>query len=215
MWNDLDLQHYVEQELEWEPSVHKRQIGVSVKNGAVHLDGHVHSYWEKCVAELAVWRVAHIRGVVNDIRVELPFALQREDDDLTLSAMGILEAHCLVPATIEVRAEKGGLILSGVVEWHFQRVAAEEALRPLKGIRQILNQVAIQPAVPLGEVKAAIEQAFKRSALIDSSRVKVQVAHDVVSLRGTARTRDEHEAALHAVWSTPGVAKVEDHLTIG
>jgi hypothetical protein len=51
MWNDTDLQHDVEKELGWEPSVHAKQIGVIVKSGAVELGGHVDSFWEKCVAE--------------------------------------------------------------------------------------------------------------------------------------------------------------------
>jgi osmotically-inducible protein OsmY len=215
MWNDIDLQHHVEQELEWEPSVHKRQIGVTVKNGVVHLDGHVDSYWEKCVAESAAWRIAHIKGVTNDIRVELPFAAQRDDDDLALAAMTILEANCLVPATVEVQVSAGILVLGGQVEWHHQSEAAESALRPLKGLRGLRNEIAVQPAAPLADVKAGIENSLKRSALVDSTRVKVQIAHAVISLRGTARTRDERDAALHAAWSAPGAANVEDHLTIG
>lgn len=216
MWSDSELQHHVEHELEWEPSVHKRQIGVTVKSGEVHLGGHVDSYWEKCQAETAAWRVAHIRHVSNDIRVELPFNQQRDDDELALAAMGILEAHALVPATVEVTAAAGGLVLLGHVEHHFQSEAAEQALRPLRGLRALRNDIAIKPALPLGDVKAPLEEAFKRSALIDSNRIKVHVLADsVISLRGVARTHAEREAALAAAWSAPGVAKVEDHISIG
>jgi osmotically-inducible protein OsmY len=38
------LKSDVEQELRWEPSVQAAQIGVSVKNGVVELDGHVGSF---------------------------------------------------------------------------------------------------------------------------------------------------------------------------
>ncbi len=215
MWNDTDLQHHVEQELEWEPSVHKRQIGVIVKAGAVHLTGHVDSYWEKCQAETAAWRVAHINNIVNEIRVELPFSQQRDDDELALAAMGVLETNSLVPATVEVQVKGGGLTLLGSVEFHYQKDAAETALRPLRGLHSLRNDLVIQPAVRLGEVKAPVEEAFKRSALIDSNRIKVHIAQNVISLRGHARTHAEREAALHAAWSAPGVVNVEDHLSIG
>jgi osmotically-inducible protein OsmY len=215
MWNDTDLQHYVERELEWEPSVHPRQIGVTVKNGAVHLDGHVDSYWEKCVAETAAWRIAHVKSVANEIRVELPFAAQRDDDDLALAAMAVLEANSLVPDTVEVQAEQGCLALLGHVPWHHQKEAAEAAIRPLKGIRGLRNEIAVRPATGLGEVKSGIDEAFKRSALVDSSRIKVHIVHDAISLRGMARTHAEHQAALQIAWSAPGVSKVEDHVTIG
>ncbi len=215
MWNDTDLQHYIEQELEWEPSVHKRQIGVTVKNGAAHLEGHVDSFWEKCVAEAAAWRIAHIKSVANDIRVELPFSQQRDDDDLALAAMGILEANCLVPSTVEVQVRAGTVTLIGQVEWHHQKEAAAQALLPLKGLLGLRNEIAVQPTVHLSEAKGPLEEALKRSALVDSSRIKVHIAHEVVSLRGIARTHAERVAAMHAAWSTPGAAKVEDHLTIG
>ncbi len=215
MWTDTDLQHYVEQELEWEPSVHKRQIGVLVKGGAVQLSGHVDSYWEKCQAETAAWRVAHIKAIVNEIRVELPFSQQRDDDELALAAMSVLESNTLVPATIEVKAAGGCLTLTGRAEFHYQKEAAEQALRPLRGLHKLRNEIMIAPAVHLGDVRARVEEAFKRSALIDSGRIKVQILPDGISLRGHARTRAEHEAALEAAWSAPGVARVEDHITIG
>jgi hypothetical protein len=30
-----------------------------------------------------------------------------------------------------------------------------------------------------------------------------------------ARSRAEYEEAMHAAWAAPGVAKIEDHITIG
>ena len=47
MKNDVQLRADVEQELRWEPSVRAEQIGVSVKDGVIELDGHVDSLWEK------------------------------------------------------------------------------------------------------------------------------------------------------------------------
>jgi len=48
MKNDADLQHDVQEELRWDPSIHAAErIGVSVKNGVVELDGHVDSVWDK------------------------------------------------------------------------------------------------------------------------------------------------------------------------
>ena len=198
MWTDTDLQHHVEQELEWEPSVHKRQIGVMVKAGTVHLSGHVDSYWEKCQAESAAWRIAHLKTVVNEIRVELPFSQQRDDDELALAAMGILESNCLVPASVEVQVAGGCLTLLGGVELHFQKEAAEQALCPLRGLRGLRNDIVIKPAAHMGDVKAMVEEALKRSALVDSSRIKVHVAQDAISLRGHARTHAERDKGIDA-----------------
>jgi len=62
MKNDADLQHDVQEELRWDPSIHAAErIGVSVKNGVVELDGHVDSVWDKYAAERAAMRVAKSR----------------------------------------------------------------------------------------------------------------------------------------------------------
>ena len=57
MQTNDELRQDVEDELEWEPSVDQRQIGVAVKGGIVTLTGHVPSLAEKTNAERAVERV--------------------------------------------------------------------------------------------------------------------------------------------------------------
>ncbi|SPE40438.1 Transport-associated protein [Candidatus Sulfopaludibacter sp. SbA3] len=215
MWNDTILQHDVEREICWELSAGLTQISVTVKGGAVELAGHVDSFWEKCAAERAAWRVVHVNHVINGIRVVVPFDRQRGDDDIALAAMGILEWNGLVPETIAVQVADGLVTLAGGVERQQQKEEAERALCTLIGITGIRNDIVIQPAVGLGDIRAPIEAALKRSAVVDSSHIKVHVAHGVVSLRGAAGSRAEYEEAMHAAWSAPGVTKVEDHVTIG
>ena len=54
MKTDNELRHDVELQLEWEPSVDERRIGVSVVDGVVTLTGEVGSYAEKWKAERTV-----------------------------------------------------------------------------------------------------------------------------------------------------------------
>jgi hypothetical protein len=51
MKTDLQLQHDVSEELQWEPSVHANEIGVEVSDGAVTLSGGVHNFAKKWNAE--------------------------------------------------------------------------------------------------------------------------------------------------------------------
>ena len=214
MWTDTELQHEVEKEIGWELSTGLRQISVLVKSGGVDLAGHVDSFWEKCAAERAAWRVVHVKHVTNGIRVLVPFDNQRADDDMTLAAMGRLEWNCLVPDTVQVQVSGGMVTLSGRVERQVQKKEAERALCPLIGITGIRNDIAIQPTVAWTDVKAPIEAALRRNALVDSSHIKAHVAHGVASLRGTVRSHAEYEEAMHAAWAAPGVTKIEDHITI-
>ena len=215
MWTDPELQHAVENEISWELTAGRTQISVTVKGGAVELTGHVDSFWEKCAAGRAAWRIAHVNHVTNRIRVVVPFDNQRGDDDVALAAMTILEWNCLVPKKVEVQVTEGVVTLSGSVERQQQKQEAERALCTLIGITGIRNDIVIQPSVSMADVKAPIEAALRRNALVDSSHLKVHVDHGVVSLRGAVRSRAEYEQAMEAVWAAPGVTKIEDHVTIG
>jgi osmotically-inducible protein OsmY len=182
----------------------------------VELAGHVDSFREKLAAEGAAWRVVHVHQVNNNIRVLIPFGHERADDDIALAAMGALEWNTLIPATVEVQVSNGLLVLSGRVERQRQREEAERAVASLTGITGLRNDLAIQPSTNWADVKAALEAAFRRSALVDGSHIKVHAgAGGVISLRGTVRSRAEYEEAMHTSWSSPGVTKVDDHLAIG
>ena len=215
MWTDTELQHDVESEVGGDLSASLTQISITVKSGAVELGGHVDSFWEKCAAERAAWRVAHVNHVTNGIRVVVPFNKRREDDEIALAAMSILEWNCLVPETVEVQVAEAWVALSGSVERHQQREETARALCTLNGITGIHNYIVIQPSVIPGDAKAHIEAALRRNALVDSSHIKAHATHGVASLRGTARSRAEYDEAMHAAWAAPGVIKVEDHITIG
>lgn len=215
MWNDVGLQHDVENEVGWELNGSLSKISVAVKSGAVELGGHVDSFWEKCAAQSAAWRVAHVNRVTNEIRVVIPFNHQREDDDIALAAMSSLEWNCQVPKTVEVQVAQGWVTLSGIVERQAQKEEASRALCALIGIVGIHNNIVIQPAASQGDAKALIEAALRRNALVDSSHIKAHVTHGVASLRGSTRSHAEYEEVMHATWAAPGVTAIEDHITIG
>ena len=214
MWNDTELQQDIENEVGWEIGAHLMEINITVKDGAVQLGGHVDSFWEKCAAERAAWRVAHVHQVSNGIRVVVPFEKQRDDDDIALAAMTSLEWNCLVPKTVEVQVAEAWVILSGRVARQQQKEEAERALCTLPGIAGIRNNIVLQPSVGLAEAKEPIEAALRRNALVDHGRIKAHVAHGVASLRGSARSRAEYEQAMRAAWAAPGITKVEDHIAI-
>src|ERR1700757_998101 len=71
MKSDLEMRHDVERELEFDPSVDARNIGVMVKNGVVTLTGYVSNYGEKWRAERIAKRVAGVSALANDIEVRL------------------------------------------------------------------------------------------------------------------------------------------------
>jgi osmotically-inducible protein OsmY len=210
---DNELRRDVEKELEWEPSIDARRIGVAVLNGIVTLTGDVGTYAEKWKAERVAERVAGVKGVVNEIEVKTPS--ERTDTDLAQAVIDALEADVMVPADrIKVRVEKGWVTLKGDVNWDYQRRAAERAIRNLPGVKGISNLIAVKPQVEPQDLKRRIEETFKREATIDANRITVDVSGGSVTLRGTVRSWAERHAVEQAAWSAPGVYEVHNYITV-
>ncbi|HEX6434980.1 MAG TPA: BON domain-containing protein [Gemmatimonadales bacterium] len=219
MHNSTNLQHRVQEELEWDPTLDAAHIGVAVAQpGVVTLTGTVATYAEKLSAERAAKRVTGVRAVANDIEVELIGSMRRTDTDIAQAVLRALEWDIAVPhEKIQVRVERAWVTLEGEVALQFQRAAAENAVRRLSGVRGVTNQIRLQvrPSVEPAEVKSRIEAALRRSAEIDARGIQVDANNSTITLRGRVRTWAEREEAERAAWGAPGVLAIKDELIVG
>jgi osmotically-inducible protein OsmY len=219
MSNSINLQHRVQEELEWEPSLDASHIGVAATQpGVVTLTGTVASYAEKLSAERAAKRVAGVRALANDIEVRPLGSLKRNDTDVAQAVLRALEWDIAVPhEKIKARVVDGWVTLEGEVALQFQRTAAENAVRRLMGVRGVSNLISLQVIPPLkpAEIKGRIESALRRSAEIDAQGIRVEAEDSTIILRGNVRSWAERDEAERAAWGAPGVLFVKDELTVG
>jgi len=213
--NDSDTRRDVADELKWEPSLADDDIAVTVREGVVTLAGYVRSYFDKWRAERVAGRVKGVRGVANDVEVNLPDASKRADSDIARAAVDALRWNPLLPKDdVKVTVEDAWVTLDGDVDWYYQREAAQRSLRYLSGVKGVTNLVTVrQRAVP-AEVERDILRALKRTTPFDADRIAVEVeGHDAV-LRGTVRSYLDFRDAERAARNAPGITGVRNELVI-
>jgi osmotically-inducible protein OsmY len=215
MRSDHDIRRDVEDELRWDPDLDPTDIAVAVNSGVVTLAGFVRSYMQKYQAEAAAKRVAGAVGVVNDLEVRLPGIDERPDPEIARDAIARLKSE--LPFSwekIRLVVKNGFLTLEGEVEWNYQRQRAEEAVRRVRGLKGVTNSIEVKPRVAPMEIRRKIEEALRRAAELDTSRITVETTGNEVILRGTVRSWAERQEAERAAWAAPGVAKVDNRIIV-
>ena len=140
---------------------------------------------------------------------------ERTDVDIAKSVRDSLDLNILVPAKdIKVTVEKGWVTLEGEVEWLYQKEEAYDTASRIKGVKGVINLVELKPHVTPTDVKERIEQALKRMATVDASKIKVEMRDGKAVLKGEVRSWAEREEAEHAAYSAPGVYSVENDISI-
>lgn len=215
MKTDSQLQKDVMDELQWEPRVDHANIGVAVKDGIVTLSGFVPTYASKIAAEKATRHVKGVRGLAEEIEVRFASDPKTADPEIAKRIADLFEWSATVPkGKIAVKVEHGWVTLTGTVNWHYQRVAAKDAVSRINGVKGVSNLVEVRTAPSTTDVRDRIVAAFKRSADLDASTITVLADGDTVRLGGKVHSWHERQIAERAAWAAPGVNNIEDNIMV-
>jgi osmotically-inducible protein OsmY len=209
---DERLRNAVSNHLESDPEVDASLIGISAKDGIVTLSGYVETYAGKLAAERAARRVYGVRAVANELEVRL--AIGRIDPDIARDALDALKNRIDVPLGIAITVRDGFISLTGSVEWMYQKMSAERAVKYLRGVRGVLNHITLKPRVSPTDVQKRIVEALHRHADIDARRIHVEAEGPKVILSGSVRSWIEKDQAQRAAWRAPGVSAVDNRISV-
>jgi osmotically-inducible protein OsmY len=212
---DEQLQADVVAELCWDPKTGSEAIAVSADAGTVTLRGTVDSFRAKREAGNAACRVYGVIGVHNELDVRLLDVGKRDDAELRGDVLQALMLDSQIPTTVDARARNGSVTLSGTADWQYQRDEAEFLAASVPGVYALHNDIRLMSAPGPGDVNKGISEAFRRNAKLDGDRLSVHAtSYGRVALGGTVSSWAEHDEAVAAAWSAPGVIEVDDRIVV-
>ena len=203
-------------ELAWDPAVTIADLSVSTNNGEVELKGTADTYGTKMEAEDAAYRVAGVKSVDNDIVVD-PAALGlRSDADIAADIRSAFALDYQVPDDqLTVSVDDGFVILTGNVDWYYQRDAAEDDAAMIQGVTGIDDDITVtQPDASATDIASGIAAAFDRNAELYDDDIDVQTDGGHVTLSGTVATWSEYDMAEDTAWMSPGVTSVTNNIVV-
>ena len=209
---DIYIRNAISSQLDWDPQVDASAVGVAVTSGIVTLTGYIDSYPGKLEAERAAKRVHGVRAVANEIEVRLKIG--RTDTDIARDAVRALELHSMIPKAVQVVVRNGQVTLTGTVTWLFQKQTAEHAVRHVRGVKQVLNNLMVAPQAAVRDVRHRIMTALHQDADIDARHITVTLSGNTATLTGTVATWLQRESAERAAANAPGIVNVDNRIVV-
>jgi osmotically-inducible protein OsmY len=190
-------------------------VEVASHDGIVRLTGTVTSELELAAARCAALRTTGVSTVDDQVTV-----VNRQPANLTnseiASAIGkSLEYAAGIPReTIQADVRDHTIILTGLVEWGYQRELAGHIASHLRNVRSVTNAIEVAGRPPVNQTRERIRRAFTHTAAHDADTMQIILDQDTVILSGIVSSPAERRQAEVAAAASTHVSQVINHLTV-
>lgn len=209
--NDAQLLRDVRTELE---HLNERNaIHVTVQHAVVILAGVLADTKSKDAALAAVRRVAGIRDVQDDLRVQPDGCDTDEQILLRVQAMLGLDA-AVAPDRLITSVSDGVVTIGGHVEWPGQANAALAAVRRVRGVRGVASTILVDGIPSLASMRARLVTAFRDAGEAAAAQIDIAVSARAVRLSGNSRSNQERLLAETTIRALTGVDSVENCIAV-
>ncbi|KJC65715.1 Osmotically-inducible protein OsmY, contains BON domain [Agreia bicolorata] len=212
---DRTIQESVIAELRYTPNLDEARVGVAVAGGVVVLGGEVDTLSERYVAVKAAQKVTGVVSVVDEILVEGEPGARFSDIDIAKRINSVLAWLNDQPyESVAAEVADGCVILSGSVEYNYQRDAAEKLVGTLAHVRAVENRITLVPRPYPADLAEQLGEALHRQSSFDASRIAVRVSGGDVRLTGTVGTAAQKHDAAQTVWKHPAVRNIHNDIRV-
>jgi len=217
MSSNDDVVRDVKDQLARDHDLDAKAIAVSAAAGRVTLRGTVGSLRAKHAATKAAERGWGVVSVANELDVRLLDDQKRDDAALRGEILQALMGSSSVPATVDVQVRGGFVALTGTADWQYECDDAEQVAAGVYGSLGIVDEIAVKhPGAPDAEsIEGAILRSFVENARLDARNLHVSTSNGTVTVEGDVQSWAEHDEAIAAAWSAPGVTAVRDRIRFG
>jgi osmotically-inducible protein OsmY len=121
-------------------------------------------------------------------------------------------------AKIGVTVDDGVVTLTGHVSSYFEKLAAERAVRRIKGVRAIAQEIEVSYSGAKqnidDEIAKQVLSVLKWSVIVPSDAVKITVQKGVVTLTGEVGWQYQRKAAEDAIRKLSGIVGVINNISL-
>lgn len=183
--DDQHLAKLLESELLLDDRVSSSNIQVTVEDGVVTLRGTIGSFRRKLVSQQIAASYEGVRDVVNRLEVDPGSAC--DDNSITANVRRCIDSSAdLTSATIGISVSQGKTTLTGHVSSHWERLVAEDVVRGVRGVRDVINLLVVDQEhhIEDHEMRNSIQAALSRARGLENAEMRVAIADDTVVLSG-------------------------------
>ncbi|MBD3346638.1 MAG: BON domain-containing protein [Chitinivibrionales bacterium] len=214
-----DIRKSVVEQLLWDGRIEGADIDVRVDDHfRTTLTGTAPSYMVKQAAGEDTLRVSGVSRVYNQINVlSEDGGPRRSGEDLQKTIHTLISLYPnFAKDSVDVSVGDGKVVLQGSVDSYWKKLRAEEIAFDVKGVQQVVNDLTVVPGhKPLDEeIAESIQNALKRTGIIDPANVGIKVEGGRVTLSGTVDSWSAYSAAHTAAKYTRGVVDLTNELVI-
>lgn len=136
-----------------------------------------------------------------------------EDENIELKAVKKMETNLGEYSHVNVTSYNRNVLLTGEVPDESKKALAESLLKEIPNIRQVTNEITIEPKSSLGSrsndtfITSKVKTLFVTENRFPANYVKIVTENGVVYLMGLV-TKEEADAAVDIARNTEGVTKV-------